>query len=99
MLAINLYDSYNMTEIDIFKCRKAFKHHKKTIQGLLTYMKSQFSQDELREKGIVVGFDARYNSSTWGRLTAQIFAQHGVKVRIFKDIVPTPYVAFNVRKC
>ena len=62
-------------------------------------MKSQFSQDELREKGIVVGFDARYNSSTWGRLTAQIFAQHGVKVRIFKDIVPTPYVAFNVRKC
>ena len=60
-------------------------------------MKSQFSADHLREKGIVVGFDARYNSRTWGRLTARIFANHGVKVRIFSEIVPTPYVAFQVR--
>ena len=48
-------------------------------------------------KGIVVGFDARYNSKTWGALTAQIFSNAGVRVRLFSDIVPTPYVAFNVR--
>ena len=30
-------------------------------------------------------------------MTAQIFATAGVRVRLFSDIVPTPYVAFNVR--
>ena len=60
-------------------------------------MKSQFTAAELADSGIVVGFDARYNSRDWGCLTARIFAAHGVKVRIFDEIVPTPYVAFQVR--
>ena len=69
-----------------------------TIQGLLTYVKTQFSSEELSTRGICVGFDARYNSKKYGQLTAQIFARGGVRVRIFNDIVPTPYVAFNVRQ-
>ena len=61
------------------------------------YLKTQFSEADLKERGIVVGFDARYNSAKWGALTAEIFARHNVRVRLFRDIVPTPYVAFNVR--
>jgi len=69
-----------------------------TVQGLVRYAQSQFSQSELSEKGIVVGFDARYNSKKWATLTAQVFSNEGVRVRLFSDICPTPYVAYCTRR-
>jgi len=69
-----------------------------TVQGLLTYAKTQFTAADLAQRGICVGFDARYDSDKYGALTAMIFARGGVRVRLFSDIVPTPYVAFNVRE-
>ena len=45
----------------------------------------------------MVGFDARYNSKKWATLTAQVFSNEGVRVRLFSDICPTPYVAFCTR--
>lgn len=66
-----------------------------TAQGLLKHAQSQFTPEELASKGIVIGFDARYNSKSYASLTASIFARAGCRVRLFSDICPTPYVAFS----
>jgi len=68
-----------------------------TVQGLLKYAQSQFSPEDLEKKGIVIGFDARYNSKKWATLTAHIFSSANCRVRLFSEICPTPYVAFQTR--
>jgi len=68
-----------------------------TAQGLLKHAQSQFTPEELASKGIVIAFDARYNSKSYASLTASIFARAGCRVRLFSDICPTPYVAFSCR--
>eukprot|EP01101_Sappina_pedata_P005889 TRINITY_DN2804_c0_g1_i1.p1 TRINITY_DN2804_c0_g1~~TRINITY_DN2804_c0_g1_i1.p1 ORF type:complete len:625 (+),score=303.52 TRINITY_DN2804_c0_g1_i1:229-1875(+) len=64
-------------------------------QGLGKYLEKSFG-DEGKKKGIVVGFDGRYNSHRWALISALSFAQLGFKVHLFSELVPTPYVAFGV---
>ena len=45
----------------------------------------------------MIGFDARYNSKKWATLTAHIFSSANCRVRLFSEICPTPYVAFQTR--
>ncbi|XP_034255571.1 phosphoglucomutase-2 [Thrips palmi] len=70
-----------------------------TAQGLVRYMQTCFP--DLADKGIIIGYDGRYNSKTFADLTATIFLHQGVKVYLFSDLCPTPFVAFGVRlfKC
>lgn len=67
-------------------------------QGLAAYLKEQFSQEDLSERGIVVGNDARHNSARFARLSANVFISNGIKTYLFGDIVCTPYVPFTVRR-
>ncbi|XP_064609937.1 phosphopentomutase-like [Liolophura sinensis] len=67
-----------------------------TTQGLLKYLESACS--DLKERGVVVGFDGRHNSRRFAWLTAAIFMHAGVKVYLFSNLCPTPYVAYGVRK-
>lgn len=66
-----------------------------TGQGLVRYMQTCFP--DLSEKGLIIGYDGRYNSKRFAELTATIFLHQGVKVYLFSDLVPTPFVAFGVR--
>lgn len=66
-----------------------------TAQGLLRYLKCCFPN--LSEQGIIIGYDGRYNSKRYAELTATIFMGQGVKVYLFSDLCPTPFVAFGVR--
>lgn len=70
-----------------------------TAQGLVRYLQTCFP--DLVDKGIIIGYDGRYNSKTFAELTATIFLHQGVKVYVFSDLCPTPFVAFGVRlfKC
>ena len=63
-----------------------------TAQGFFQYLNSFFGQEELKERGIVLGFDARHNSERFAHLTAGIFLRAGVKVYLFRQITPTPFV-------
>jgi phosphoglucomutase / phosphopentomutase len=67
-------------------------------QGLAAYLKTQFSTEDLKERGIVVGNDARHNSSRFARLSANVFLANGIKTYLFGEIVCTPYVPFTVRR-
>ena len=62
-----------------------------TGQGFLEYLKKTFGQ-QLLEKGVVIGYDARHNSKTFAYLTANIFLNANVPVYFFRQIVPTPFV-------
>ncbi|XP_047126037.1 phosphopentomutase isoform X1 [Hydra vulgaris] len=67
-----------------------------TTQGLCAYLFKEFSN--FKSDGVVIGHDARHNSHRFARLAASVFLNAGVKVYLFSDIVPTPYVPFSVLK-
>ncbi|KAL1494311.1 hypothetical protein ABEB36_009928 [Hypothenemus hampei] len=67
-----------------------------TGQGFLKFLE-EHRGDVLKENGIVVGYDGRYNSRRWAELTATIFISAGYQVRLFSDVNPTPFVPFAVK--
>lgn len=71
-----------------------------TAQGLAKYVIEQNKPTPVAElPGIVIGFDGRRNSAKFARFTAHVFLNAGFKkIYMFRDICPTPYVPFAVRK-
>lgn len=69
-----------------------------TTQGLLKYAETVFSLEALQKRGIVVGYDARFNSADWAKILANIATFKKIKVYTFSSITPTPWVAFAIRK-
>ncbi|XP_078369172.1 phosphopentomutase-like [Oculina patagonica] len=63
-------------------------------QGLCRYLEEVFPN--LKEKGVVVGFDARHNSKRLAQRTSSVFASQGVPVYLFSKITPTPFVPYSV---
>eukprot|EP01117_Protostelium_nocturnum_P019610 TRINITY_DN8546_c0_g1_i1.p1 TRINITY_DN8546_c0_g1~~TRINITY_DN8546_c0_g1_i1.p1 ORF type:complete len:601 (-),score=248.95 TRINITY_DN8546_c0_g1_i1:41-1843(-) len=63
-------------------------------QGLCTYLERNV--DGLKEKGIVLGYDGRYNSKRFADLTAAAFLSRGVKVYQMTRLAATPFVPFLV---
>ncbi len=52
----------------------------------------------VRERGILIGFDARHKSREFARDTARVAAARGVQSRLFEMSVPTPVLAWNVTR-
>ncbi|XP_053273599.1 phosphoglucomutase-2 isoform X2 [Pleuronectes platessa] len=71
-----------------------------TTQGFCHYLEE--SLENLKERGVVIGYDARAhppsggNSKRFASLAAAVFISRGVPVHLFSDIVPTPFVPFTV---
>uniref|UniRef100_A0A2K5S5L5 Alpha-D-phosphohexomutase alpha/beta/alpha domain-containing protein n=1 Tax=Cebus imitator TaxID=2715852 RepID=A0A2K5S5L5_CEBIM len=72
-----------------------------TTQGFCRYLEKQFS--DLKQKGIVISFDARAHPSSGGssrrfaRLAATTFISQGIPVYLFSDITPTPFVVSTLK--
>jgi len=64
-------------------------------QGLCTYALDQIPK--FKEKGILIGFDARHNSSRFAYITAHVFLSRGVKVFLCSSICGTPLVVRVIR--
>lgn len=71
-----------------------------TSQGFAKYVIEQNASTPANQlNGIVIGYDGRRNSAKFARLTANVFLHAGFqKVYLFRDVCPTPYVPFAVRK-
>uniref|UniRef100_A0A3Q3IXP9 Phosphoglucomutase 2 n=1 Tax=Monopterus albus TaxID=43700 RepID=A0A3Q3IXP9_MONAL len=71
-----------------------------TTQGFCCYLEESFGN--LKERGVVIGYDARAHPSSGGNskrfasLAAAVFISRGVPVHLFSDITPTPFVPFTV---
>ncbi|XP_076468256.1 phosphopentomutase-like [Babylonia areolata] len=66
-----------------------------TAQGLIQYVLK--ANPKVKEKGIVVGFDGRYNSDKWAKISAAVCIANGIPVYLFSKVCPTPYVPFCIR--
>lgn len=71
-----------------------------TTQGFCQYLEESF--ENLKERGVVIGYDARAHPASGGSskrfssLAAAVFISRGVPVYLFHDITPTPFVPFTV---
>ncbi|KAK3731220.1 hypothetical protein QZH41_011197, partial [Actinostola sp. cb2023] len=64
-------------------------------QGLAKHVLKAFS--DTKERGIVIGFDARHNSERLAQRAAAVFLSQGIKVYLFSKITPTPFVPYSVK--
>ncbi|KAI9291643.1 hypothetical protein K502DRAFT_368271 [Neoconidiobolus thromboides FSU 785] len=65
-------------------------------QGLSEYV-SKTVKDAL-SRGIVIGYDHRYNSERFAKLTAAAFLTKGFKVYLYSKLVHTPLVPFGIKE-
>lgn len=62
-------------------------------QGLSNYLNEAF-----KNPSVAVGYDSRINSDKFAKAAASVLAANGIKVYIFKELMPTPIVAFAVKE-
>lgn len=62
-------------------------------QGLSNYLNEAF-----KNPSVAVGYDSRINSDKFARAAASVLAANGIKVYIFKELMPTPIVAYAVKE-
>ncbi|KAH8320360.1 hypothetical protein KR067_000298 [Drosophila pandora] len=68
-----------------------------TAQGLCQYLKEQYpNPEDWTERGVVFGYDGRYNSHRFAELSAQVFLSNDFKVWLFKRYVATPMVPYAI---
>ncbi len=68
----------------------------KATQGLAAYVNSVTSNGK-----VAIAYDSRIKSDVFARDAAAILAANGIKVYIYKELMPTPMLSFAVRhlKC
>jgi phosphoglucomutase len=62
-------------------------------QGLANYIVHKGNA----QKGVVIAYDSRRMSDVFSKEAASILAGNGIKVYLFKDIMPTPICSFAIR--
>ncbi|KAL0131823.1 hypothetical protein PUN28_002994 [Cardiocondyla obscurior] len=67
-----------------------------TGQGLTKYLINTIL--DVAQKGVVVGYDGRYNSKRFAELTAAILIANGIKAYLFSKICPTPFIPYTILK-
>jgi phosphoglucomutase len=65
-------------------------------QGLAEYVMEKC--DDVKQRGVIIGRDARHNSEKFARLTAAAFVAKGIKVWWLEVPVHTPLVPFGVKQ-
>lgn len=69
-----------------------------SAQGLCKYILECYTSSTDRKRGIVLGYDGRYNSKRFAELTACIFLAADIPVWLYGRTVATPFVPFAVRE-
>jgi phosphoglucomutase len=67
-----------------------------TSQGIAQYLVA--SSKNARPLSVIIGYDTRHNSARFARLAANAFSASDIKVLMFEEYVPTPFVAFAVKR-
>ena len=68
----------------------------KATQGYSNYLNENFENPS-----VAIAYDSRNKGSLFAETAASVFAANGVKVNIYKELMPTPALSFAVRylKC
>ena len=65
----------------------------KASQGLAEYVNSMTDSGS-----IAIAYDSRIKSDLFAKTAASVFAANGIKVYIYKELMPTPMLSFAVRR-
>ncbi len=65
----------------------------KASQGLAAYVNSVTKNGR-----VAIAYDSRIKSDLFAKTAASIFAANGIKVFIYKELMPTPMLSFAVRR-
>ena len=66
----------------------------KATQGLANYINSLDGES----KSVAVSYDSRIKSDLFAKVTCSVLAANGIKVHIFKKLMPTPCLSYAVRQ-
>lgn len=64
----------------------------KASQGLADYLNSRYENPS-----IAIGYDSRIKSDVFAKVAAEVFAENGVIVHIWPELLPVPTLSFAVR--
>lgn len=68
---------------------------RRATEGLARYLLKH--ADNPRGKGVVIAYDSRRFSRTFAEEAAGVLANHGIRVHLFRELRPTPFLSFAVR--
>ncbi|MDA9786825.1 phospho-sugar mutase [Pontimonas sp.] len=69
-----------------------------TTAGLARYLQESLPKNQGRPLRVAIGFDGRHHSEVFAQDAAQIFSGYGIQALILPRLLPTPVLAFTVRK-
>ena len=67
---------------------------RKASQGLANYINKRFKD----HPSIAISYDSRIKSDLFAKTAAEVFAENGIKVHIYKELMPTPCLSYAVRQ-
>lgn len=67
---------------------------RKASQGLANYINNKYKEN----KSIAISYDSRIKSTLFAKAAAEVFASNGIKVYIYKELMPTPCLSYAVRE-
>ena len=67
----------------------------KATQGLADYVVKHFAE---KKRIVAISYDSRINSDVFAKRAAAIFAANGIKVYLYKTLMPTPCLSYAVRR-
>ena len=69
---------------------------KRATQGFADYLNQEYENPS-----VAVSFDSRIKSDVFSKAAAEVLAANGIKVHIYKELMPTPCLSYAVRylKC
>ncbi|MBQ7077810.1 MAG: phospho-sugar mutase [Lachnospiraceae bacterium] len=67
----------------------------RATQGLANYIVKNFAEDK---RSVAISYDSRHKSDLFARVSAQVLAANGIRVHIYKELMPTPCLSFAVRE-
>ncbi len=67
---------------------------RKASQGLANYVLKRYPNNP----SIAVSFDSRIKSTLFAHIASEVFAANGIKVHIYKELMPTPCLSYAVRE-
>ncbi|MDR0904095.1 MAG: phospho-sugar mutase, partial [Ruminococcus sp.] len=67
---------------------------RQTTQGFAEYVKEAFP----KSPSVAISYDSRNKSELFARESARVLAGNGIKVHLYRELMPTPMLSFAVRE-
>lgn len=69
----------------------------KATKGLGNYLLDTYGKDVCADRGVVIGYDTRNNSTFFAQTAADVLSAMGIKVYLHDSARPTPQLSYSVK--